>query len=99
MIFNHRHDITRDHHRSHHNDSEVGPSSPLNQQDTFNGNRGGVSSDSVTTDPDLAFINAVAAVVIQTAVRRFLAELALEERRFAVNVIQSAVCFSIKGNY
>jgi len=82
-----------DHHRSHvHDDSEVGPSSPLNQQDTFNGNRGGVSSDSVTTDPDLAFINAVAAVVIQTAVRRFLAELVLEERRFAVNVIQSAIC-------
>ncbi|KAL9181629.1 hypothetical protein ACHAXT_010434 [Thalassiosira profunda] len=54
--------------------------------------KGGVSSDSVETDPDLGFVHAVAAVVIQTAVRRFLAEIAMAERFDAVQVIQSTVC-------
>jgi hypothetical protein len=51
-----------------------------------------VSSDSVKTDPDLGFIHAVAAVVIQTAVRRFLAEIRAMERLYAVQVIQSTIC-------
>lgn len=46
----------------------------------------------VETHTDLGFVQAVAAVVIQTAVRRFLAEIAAEERRYAVNVIQTALC-------
>lgn len=53
---------------------------------------GGVSSDSVETDPDLGFIHAVAAVVIQTAVRRLLAEIRAMERLYAVQVIQTAIC-------
>ena len=49
-----------------------------------------VSSDhNVMHDPD---IHSVAAVVIQTATRRFLAEIAAEERQYAVQVIQSAIC-------
>lgn len=52
----------------------------------------GVSSDSVETNPDLGFMHAVAAVVIQTAVRRFLAEIAAIERLYAVQVIQTAIC-------
>ena len=52
---------------------------------------GGVSSDSVETDQDLSFIRAVAAVVIQTAARRYLAELEADDRRYAVQVIQSAI--------
>eukprot|EP00804_Cyclotella_cryptica_P018691 CCRYP_007206-RA/>CCRYP_007206-RA protein AED:0.05 eAED:0.05 QI:68/1/1/1/0/0/2/344/1097 len=52
----------------------------------------GASSDSVETDADLGFIHAVAAVVIQTAVRRFLAEIAAMERLYAVQVIQTAIC-------
>ena len=56
-----------------------------------NGNRG-VSSDSVETNPDLGFMYSVAAVVIQTAVRRFLAEIAAVERIYAVQVIQTAIC-------
>lgn len=50
-----------------------------------------VSTDS-EANPDLGFIHTVAAVVIQTAVRRFLAEIAVEERLYAVNVIQTAIC-------
>ncbi|KAL7552826.1 hypothetical protein ACHAWF_018717 [Thalassiosira exigua] len=81
------------HHRRHHHEmaSEANSSAMPNHHDNSNGNRG-ISSDSVETDPDLGFIHAVAAVVIQTAVRRFLAEIAVEERRYAVNVIQAAVC-------
>ena len=52
----------------------------------------GASSDSVETDPDLGFVHAVAAVVIQTAVRRFLAEIRAMERLDAVQVIQTAIC-------
>lgn len=50
-----------------------------------------VSSDhnGMHYDPD---IYSVAAVVIQTAIRRFLAEIAVEERQYAVQVIQSAIC-------
>eukprot|EP00585_Thalassiosira_rotula_P006966 CAMPEP_0196147124 /NCGR_PEP_ID=MMETSP0910-20130528/24656_1 /TAXON_ID=49265 /ORGANISM="Thalassiosira rotula, Strain GSO102" /LENGTH=1134 /DNA_ID=CAMNT_0041409473 /DNA_START=265 /DNA_END=3668 /DNA_ORIENTATION=+ len=78
------------HHRHHHHggtEDEI-ESQPINHN---NYNRG-VSSDSVETDPDLGFIHTVAAVVIQTAVRRFLAEIAVEERHYAVNVIQTAIC-------
>lgn len=52
----------------------------------------GVSSNSVESDPDLSFIHAVAAVVIQTAVRRYLAEIRAMERLYAVQVIQTTIC-------
>lgn len=51
----------------------------------------GMSSGSVETDPDLSFMHSVAAIVIQTAVRRFLAEIAAVERMYAVQVLQTAV--------
>ena len=85
---NKRHVVTSEHYireKHHHRD--------LNERQGrgqgFNGSRG-VSSASVESDLDLSFVHAVAAVVIQTAVRRFLAELVVEERRYAVQVIQSA---------
>lgn len=93
-----------DHHRRHHQqrhqevlDGTNGPaaSASNDHHDGYArnaGRGGGASSDSVETDPDLGFIHAVAAVVIQTAVRRFLAEIAFEERLYAVDVIQNAVC-------
>ena len=82
------------HHRHmHHNiDDTTSPSALNNRINNFNENRGGISSSSVGTDPDLDFVHAVAAVVIQTAVRRFLAEIAFEERMYAVDVIQTAIC-------
>ena len=87
------------HHRRQHNPREIIGETTRSPMATNNSNhdnhtetRGGVSSDSVTTDPDLGFINAVAAIVIQTAVRRFLAEMAAAERLYAVHVIQTAVC-------
>ena len=76
-------------HRRHHRDDGGKSSSILNIHNNYNK---GVSSDSVETDPDLGFIHAVAAVVIQTAVRRFLAEIAVVERQYAVRVIQTAIC-------
>lgn len=85
------------HHIDHHHEVTDGKQIPVvassnKHNKNYNGNNRGVSSDSVETDPDLGFIHAVAAVVIQTAVRRFLAEIAIEERLYAVNVIQTAIC-------
>ena len=58
----------------------------------------GISSSSVESD-DLGFVHAVAAVVIQTAVRRFLAELVTEERRYAVQIIHSAAIDWLERRY
>ncbi|KAL3762159.1 hypothetical protein ACHAW5_003189 [Stephanodiscus triporus] len=77
------------HRLRHQHDGEKKWSSILNNHNNYNT---GVSSDSVETDRDLGFIHAVAAVVIQTAVRRFLAEIAAVERQYAVRVIQTAIC-------
>jgi len=75
---------------NHHNlDDSKGHTASAFEQYSRNG---GVSSDSVETDPDLGFIHAVAAVVIQTAVRRLLAEIRAMERLYAVQVIQTAIC-------
>lgn len=85
---NKRHVVTSEHYvreEHHHRDRNE----RQGQSQGFDGNRG-VSSAAVESDLDLSFVHAVAAVVIQTAVRRFLAELVAEERRYAVQVIQSA---------
>lgn len=86
-----RHVVTSEHYvreNHHHRDQNE----RQGQSHGFNGSRG-VSSASVEPDLDLSFVHAVAAVVIQTAVRRFLAELVAEERRYAVQVIQAAAIF------
>ncbi len=86
---NKRHVVTSEHYvRETHHHRE--PNERQGQSQRFNGSSG-TSSVSMESDPDLSFVQAVAAVVIQTAVRRFLAELVAEERRYAVQVIQSAV--------
>ena len=86
---NKHHVVTSEHYvRENHHHREMNERQGQSQR--FNGSRG-VSSASVESDPDLSFVHAVAAVVIQTAVRRFLAELVAEERRYAVQVIQSVV--------
>ena len=82
------HHVVRSEHYSTVNHNEPLPASAFKR---YNRN-GGVSSDSVETDPDLGFIHAVAAVVIQTAVRRYLAEIRAMERLYAVQVIQSTIC-------
>lgn len=86
---NKRHVVTTEHYvRENHHIHEQNERQQRSQQ--FSGSAG-VSSASVESDLDLSFVHSVAAVVIQTAVRRFLAELVAEERRYAVQVIQSSV--------
>jgi len=86
---NKRHVVTSEHYvRETHHHRELNERQGQSQR--FNGSRG-TSSASVESDPELSFVHAVAAVVIQTTIRRFLAELVAEERRYAVKVIQSAV--------
>jgi len=86
---NKRHVMTTEHYvRENHHIHEQNERQQRSQQ--FSGSAG-VSSASVEPDLDLSFVHSVAAVVIQTAVRRFLAELVAEERRYAVQVIQSSV--------
>ncbi|KAK1745135.1 hypothetical protein QTG54_004426 [Skeletonema marinoi] len=88
---NKRHVVTSEHYvRENHHHYDL--NERQDQRQGFNGSRG-VSSASVESDLDLSFVHAVAAVVIQTAVRRFLAELVAEERRYAVQVIQSAALY------
>lgn len=83
------HLVTTEHYsnENHHHVQHRQPASPFS-----NHNNRGVSSGSVETDPDLNFMHSVAAVVIQTAVRRFLAEVAAVERLYAVQVIQTVIC-------
>jgi hypothetical protein len=85
--------VTTEHYsRENHHNVYGSASQPQSAFQQYNKDNGGVSSDSVETDPDLSFIHAVAAVVIQTAVRRFLAEIRAMERLYAVQVIQTAIC-------
>ena len=91
---------SRENHHHHHRhldldeDDDDERSPPLamnNDRDNYTEDRG-AASDSVETDPDLEFMHVVAAVVLQTAVRRYLAEIAYHEKLYAVDVIQSTVC-------
>ena len=92
-----RHVVTSEHYvRENHHHRDL--NGRQGQSHGFNGIKG-VSSASVEPDLDLSFVHAVAAVVIQTAVRRFLAELVAEERRYAVQVIQSAAIFWIDRRF
>ena len=82
-------------HEAYHHQQRVQPRMPnfgseANRKEAGVRN-GGVSSGSVETDVDPSFIRAVAAVVIQTAARRYLAELEADDRRYAVQVIQSTI--------
>ena len=89
---NDHHVIKSEHYstESHNNMCRV-RSQPISAFKQYHRN-GGASSDSVETDPDLGFIHAVAAIVIQTAVRRYLAEIRAMERLYAVQVIQTTIC-------
>jgi len=83
-------------HEAHHHQQRLQSrmptlSSEANRKEAVVRNRGVSSDSSVETDEDLSFIRSVAAVVIQTATRRYLAELEADDRRYAVQVIQSAI--------
>ena len=85
--------VSEHHSRENYNGEEDKLESPPTSFDheKYYGN-GGLSSHSAEIDPDLGFLHTVAAVVIQTSVRRFLARIAVEERLYAVMVIQTAIC-------
>jgi len=100
LVTNERYSTENHHHyyrRSAEDDDSVNqrtqPPSPIPPTHFISNPSGyrGISSGSVETDPDLSFIHSVAAIVIQTAVRRFLAEIAAVERMYAVQVLQNAV--------
>jgi len=86
------HYVREEHHLNHHRQKQQQQHQQRGDLDRAAVPINAHYSDLMETHSDPGFVLAVAAVVIQTAVRRFLAEIAAEERRYAVIVIQTALC-------